>query len=56
MRVWIKKMFGENPKESHTIARIVNKQHFFRLKNLLADPDVKRSVICGGSVIDEQKL
>ncbi|KAF7805399.1 aldehyde dehydrogenase family 3 member F1-like [Senna tora] len=55
MKVWITKMFGENPKESHTIARIVNKHHFFRLKNLLSDPRVKQSVIYGGSM-DEENL
>ncbi|XP_061350237.1 aldehyde dehydrogenase family 3 member F1-like [Gastrolobium bilobum] len=55
MKAWIKKMFGENPKHSNTIAKIVNKQHFLRLKNLLADRDVKESVVYGGST-DEENL
>ncbi|KAE9616577.1 putative aldehyde dehydrogenase (NAD(+)) [Lupinus albus] len=55
MKVWIKKMFGENPKNSNTISRIVNKQHFLRLKNLLTDPEVKKSVVYGGSM-DEENL
>ncbi|KAK4254895.1 hypothetical protein QN277_007971 [Acacia crassicarpa] len=55
IKVWIKKMFGEKPSESNTIARIINKQHFFRLKNLLSDPKVKESVIYGGSM-DEEHL
>ncbi|RDY01497.1 Aldehyde dehydrogenase family 3 member F1 [Mucuna pruriens] len=55
MKVWIKKMFGENPKASNTIARIVNKKHFTRLKNLLTDPRVKESVVYGGSM-DENDL
>ena len=56
MKIWIKKMFGENPQQLKTIARIVNKQHFFRLKNLLVDhPGVKESVVYGGSV-DEDNL
>ncbi|OIW08651.1 hypothetical protein TanjilG_03327 [Lupinus angustifolius] len=55
MKVWIKKMFGENPKNSNTITRIVNKQHFLRLKNLLTDPEVKKSVVYGGSM-DEDNL
>ncbi|MED6172786.1 hypothetical protein PIB30_053173 [Stylosanthes scabra] len=55
MKPWIKKMFGENPKDSNTIVRIVNKQHLSRLKNLLADPKVKKSVVYGGSV-DERNL
>ncbi|XP_020224013.1 aldehyde dehydrogenase family 3 member F1 [Cajanus cajan] len=50
MKVWIKKMFGENPKESNTIARIVNKKQFMRLKNFLTEPKVKESVVVGGSM------
>ncbi|KAG4988535.1 hypothetical protein JHK82_030873 [Glycine max] len=55
MKVWIKKMFGQNPRKSKTIAKIVNKHHFSRLKNLLADKQVKGSVVYGGSM-DEQNL
>ncbi|KAL1361825.1 hypothetical protein HN51_010142 [Arachis hypogaea] len=55
MKLWIKKMFGENPKDSNTIARIVNKQHLSRLKNLLADPEIKKSVVYGG-YMDERNL
>lgn len=55
MKVWIKKMYGEKPRESNTIARIVNKHHFLRLKNLLSDPKVNESVIYGGSM-DEENL
>ncbi|XP_057731411.1 aldehyde dehydrogenase family 3 member F1-like isoform X2 [Arachis stenosperma] len=52
----IKKMFGENPRESKSIARIVNKQHFLRLKSLInSDPKVKESVVLGGS-FDEDNL
>ncbi|XP_054816351.1 aldehyde dehydrogenase family 3 member F1-like [Prosopis cineraria] len=56
MKLWIKKMFGENPRETNAIARIVNKQHFFRLQSLLADANVKKSVIYGGSIMDEENL
>ncbi|KAG4972398.1 hypothetical protein JHK84_038478 [Glycine max] len=55
MKEWIKKLFGENPKVSNTIARIVNKNHFMRLKNLLTEPRVKESVVYGGSM-DENDL
>ncbi|KAK7325035.1 hypothetical protein VNO77_29067 [Canavalia gladiata] len=55
MKFWIKKMFGENPKASNTIARIVNNKHFWRLKNLLSDPKVQESVVFGGSM-DEKEL
>ncbi|KAI3414778.1 uncharacterized protein J3R85_015956 [Psidium guajava] len=55
MKVWIGKMFGENPRESHSMARIVNKHHFLRLKTLLEDPNVKASVVHGGSM-DENSL
>lgn len=49
------KMFGENPKESNSISRIVNKTHFSRLKALLDEPSVKASIVFGGS-FDEQNL
>ncbi|KAK7402208.1 hypothetical protein VNO78_14289 [Psophocarpus tetragonolobus] len=55
MKDLIKKMFGENPKASNTIARIVNKNHFMRLENLLTEPRVKESVVFGGSM-DENEL
>ena len=50
MKSMIKEMFGENPKESPSIARIINKQHLLRLKNLLKDPYVDASTVFGGSV------
>ncbi|KEH30216.1 putative aldehyde dehydrogenase (NAD(+)) [Medicago truncatula] len=55
MKVWIKKMFGDNPQHSNTIARIVNKQHLTRLMKLLDDQKVQESVVYGGS-IDEENL
>lgn len=55
MKDRIKKMFGENPQESKSIARIVNLQHFLRLKNMLSDPAVKKSVVYG-SAMDEKTL
>lgn len=51
----MKNMFGENPKESGSIARIVNKHHFLRLMSLLEDPLVKASIVYGGSM-DEDSL
>lgn len=55
MKVMIKKMFGENPRETNTVARIVNEQHFLRLKNLLSDSAVQNSIVYGGSM-DEKNL
>jgi CRISPR/Cas system-associated protein endoribonuclease Cas2 len=55
MKVMIKKMFGENPRETNTVARIVNEQHFLRLKNLLSDSAVQNSIVYGGST-DEKNL
>lgn len=49
------KMFGENPKMSNSITRIVNKSHFSRLTNLLEEPMVKASIVHGGSY-DEDNL
>ncbi|KAL8527522.1 hypothetical protein ACS0TY_005388 [Phlomoides rotata] len=51
----IERMFGKNPKESKSVAKIINKSHVLRLRSLLDDPMVKASVIHGGSV-DEDNL
>lgn len=51
----IKRFYGEVPKESKSIARIVNRHHFERLRNLLKDPLVEASIIHGGS-LDEENL
>lgn len=53
LKIWIKKMFGENLKES--VARIINIHHFLRLKNFLNDPVVEASIVYGGS-FDENNL
>ncbi|KAK7261538.1 hypothetical protein RIF29_27852 [Crotalaria pallida] len=51
MKIWIKEMFGENPRASNTIARIVDENHFTRLESFLTDdPKVKDSVVYGGSM------
>ncbi|XP_011080288.1 aldehyde dehydrogenase family 3 member F1-like [Sesamum indicum] len=46
-------MFGENQKEN--IARIINKSHFSRLRNLLNEPMVTNSIVHGGW-LDEDNL
>ncbi|KAJ4962946.1 hypothetical protein NE237_022885 [Protea cynaroides] len=51
----IRRTYGENLAESESIAKIVNKHHFKRLRSLLEDPGVSASVVHGGS-IDEEKL
>ncbi|KAE9614604.1 putative aldehyde dehydrogenase (NAD(+)) [Lupinus albus] len=51
----ISKFYGENPIESKVISRIVNKQNFERLCNLLKDPLVAACIVHGGSV-DEENL
>ncbi|KAJ9697977.1 hypothetical protein PVL29_007203 [Vitis rotundifolia] len=55
LRNMTKKMFGENPRETQSMARIINKQHFLRLKNLLDDPSVQSSIVHGGGM-DEDNL
>ncbi|KAK7360126.1 hypothetical protein VNO77_02104 [Canavalia gladiata] len=49
----IRRFYGENPIESKVISRIINKQHFERLCNLLKDPLVATSIVHGGSVDEE---
>ncbi|CAI9106440.1 OLC1v1005595C2 [Oldenlandia corymbosa var. corymbosa] len=48
-------MFGENPKETRNISRIINEKNFFRLKSLLDEQSVKDSIVQGGS-FDEANL
>ncbi|CAA0805790.1 Aldehyde dehydrogenase family 3 member F1 [Striga hermonthica] len=55
LKASIRSMFGENPRESNTIARIINKSHFSRLRNLLSEPEVEATVVHGGS-LDEDSL
>ncbi|KAL4335767.1 hypothetical protein GQ457_07G036640 [Hibiscus cannabinus] len=55
MKATIKTMYGDNPRESHSVARIINKHHFQRLKNLLTDQNVKDCIVFGGSM-DEDNL
>ncbi|KAH1067163.1 hypothetical protein J1N35_032150 [Gossypium stocksii] len=55
MKALIKKMYGDNPRESHSISRIINKHHFLRLKDLLTDQKVKDCIVYGGSM-DEDSL
>ncbi|KAK4262109.1 hypothetical protein QN277_027710 [Acacia crassicarpa] len=49
----IRKFFGDNPIESKVTARIVNKHQFKRLCNLLEEPQVRASIVHGGSVDEE---
>ena len=55
LKPMIRSFFGENPKESGCLSRIVNKKHFQRLARLLNDPGVQASIVYGGSM-DEEKL
>ncbi|MBA0690661.1 hypothetical protein Goari_008323 [Gossypium aridum] len=55
MKAMIKKMYGDKPRESHSISRIINKHHFLRLKDLLTDQKVKDCIVYGGSM-DEDSL
>ncbi|WCJ43534.1 Aldehyde dehydrogenase family 3 member F1 [Euphorbia peplus] len=50
----IRKFYGENPKESNCISKIVNRKNFDRLCNLIKDPSVSASIVHGGSIDEEQ--
>ncbi|CAF1788574.1 unnamed protein product [Brassica napus] len=50
LKPMIRSFFGENPKESGCLSRIVTKKHF-RLAHLLNDPGVQASIVYGGSTI-----
>ncbi|PWA75354.1 aldehyde dehydrogenase 3F1 [Artemisia annua] len=51
----IKRFYGDDVKNLKNIARIVNKVHFDRLRNLLEDPAVANCIVYGGS-FDETNL
>ncbi|KAJ4833209.1 Aldehyde dehydrogenase 3 member F1 [Turnera subulata] len=51
----LRRFYGENPRESKSICRIINNHHFMRLKSLMKDPLVADSIVHGGS-FDEEKL
>ncbi|KAI4386791.1 hypothetical protein MLD38_004693 [Melastoma candidum] len=53
LRRTIKKFYGENPQSSKSICRIVNRDHFERLKSMLKDPAVADSIKFGGSMDEE---
>ncbi|XP_073301830.1 aldehyde dehydrogenase family 3 member F1-like [Primulina huaijiensis] len=47
--------FGENIKETKSMAKIVNKNHFSRLRNMLHEHGVEDSIVYGGK-LDEDNL
>lgn len=49
----IKKFYGDNVKNLQSICRIVNKNHFDRICNLLEEPGVAASIVYGGSLDTE---
>ncbi|MFS7956731.1 putative aldehyde dehydrogenase (NAD(+)) [Helianthus anomalus] len=51
----INTLFGYNPKDTNTVAKIINKKHFSRLKGLLVEPAVMSSIAYGG-YIEEDRL
>ncbi|KAL2497681.1 Aldehyde dehydrogenase family 3 member F1 [Abeliophyllum distichum] len=51
----IKTLYGEEVENLKNICRIVNKNHFDRICNLLEDPGVAASIVYGGS-FDKQNL
>ncbi|XP_047321915.1 aldehyde dehydrogenase family 3 member H1-like [Impatiens glandulifera] len=51
----LEKFFGKDPMESEDISRIVNLNHFHRLKKLLDDDKLSGKIVHGGQT-DEKKL
>ncbi|XP_020423670.1 aldehyde dehydrogenase family 3 member F1 isoform X3 [Prunus persica] len=51
----VKRFYSDSPKDSKCIARVINRGHFERLRNLLKDPLVAASIVHGGS-LDEENL
>ncbi|KAH9662927.1 Aldehyde dehydrogenase family 3 member F1 [Citrus sinensis] len=55
LKTTIKKFYGENPKDSKSISRIINEYHFERLRKLLKDPLVADAIVHGG-LLDKENL
>ncbi|XP_024538901.1 aldehyde dehydrogenase family 3 member H1 isoform X2 [Selaginella moellendorffii] len=55
MKDTLKSFYGENPRESMDISRVVNINHFNRLVGLLDDPNIASKIAHGGEK-DETKL
>ncbi|KAL9464574.1 hypothetical protein AB3S75_002226 [Citrus x aurantiifolia] len=55
LKTTIKKFYGENPKDSKSISRIINEYHFERLRKLLEDPLVADAIVHGG-LLDKENL
>eukprot|EP00795_Rhopilema_esculentum_P015399 gene15399-6639_t len=47
----LKEFYGENPKESKDLARIINERHFQRIRNLIN----QEKVVIGGDVDEDEK-
>ncbi|CAH1452635.1 unnamed protein product [Lactuca virosa] len=55
LKRYIKQCFGDDPNESRSISKIINKKQFSRLKSLIDEPMVNSSIVYGGS-FDEESL
>ncbi|KAL8047332.1 hypothetical protein ABFX02_08G233900 [Erythranthe guttata] len=55
LKRYIKRFYGDNVQNLQSICRIVNKNHFDRICNLLEEPGVAASIIYGGS-LDRENL
>lgn len=55
LKKYVTQCYGDGPKGSHSMSKIINKKHFSRLKSLLDEPRVKSSIVHGG-LLDEENL
>ncbi|KAL6993482.1 Aldehyde dehydrogenase 3 member F1 [Sarracenia purpurea var. burkii] len=46
----IARLYGEDPKNTRNLSRIVNKRHFDRIRKILEEPGVAVSIVHGGSL------
>ncbi|KAF8012579.1 hypothetical protein BT93_I0674 [Corymbia citriodora subsp. variegata] len=54
LKLTIKSFYGEEPRNSKNMCKIINKDHFERLRNLLEDPAVAASIVHGGSLHEKE--
>ncbi|CAL1393171.1 unnamed protein product [Linum trigynum] len=56
LKKYIRRFYGEHPKESNSICRIVNRRNFERVQRLLKDPAVSASIVAGGFIDEERQF
>ncbi|KAK3413848.1 hypothetical protein EUGRSUZ_I02377 [Eucalyptus grandis] len=56
LKLTIKNFYGDEPRNSKNMCKIINKHHFERLRNLIEEPAVAASIVHGGSLHEKEQF